>query len=253
MPTPIHLSFIMNKILLALGCFVLNYSLFAAITSPPAERGLAKELNVRSFYKLNENLIAVASIEIKDPSFDQQQRSYNLGSRYSLSENFKLSLFLGYVQNQKHNDNWVKENGLWHWNNENNKRDYNIAPEVSYRNLIRDLVYEFKMRYVLSRQFNEQNAFLKGNLIYNTSPLWTFILSNETKFSLSNNEKTFQENWSYFSPYYKLNNQIQMGPTFGYFKRFWTTSAIHKQLRTDAYLARDSAVSLGLNVNFYLN
>jgi hypothetical protein len=161
------------KLSFLLACFALSHPLFAAVTSPGNDRGNTKELNVRYFYKINESLLAVASVEIKDPSFDEQQRSVNIGARYSLSDNFKLGLFVGRVENQKHNDNWVKENGIWHWNNASNSRDYNIAPEVSYRNLINDLVYEIKLRYVFSTQFNEQDTFVKLNLIQNVSPAWT--------------------------------------------------------------------------------
>lgn len=233
-------------------CLAYSGSLLAVVSSPANDRGNTKELNVRSFYKINDQLLSIAAIEIKDPSFDEQQRSINFGARYSLSDNFKLGLFAAYIQNQKHNNNWVKENGVWHWNNANNKRDYNIAPEVSYRNLIRELMYEFKLRYVFSTQFNEQDTFAKINLVYNITTAWTLILSDEVKLSFTNKEKTLQEYWVYFSPFYKVNNLIQMGPLFGYSKRFWTTSDMHKTLRTDTYSTAESSVNLGLNVNFYI-
>lgn len=228
-------------------------SLFALPSTPVNDEGLTKELNLRSFYKVSEQLLTVASIEIKDPIFDEQQRAILFGSRYSLSDNFRLGLFLGYFQNRRHHNNWVKKNGVWLWNNAENKRDYDIAPEVSYRNLINNLVYEIKIKYVFSTEFNEQNTFAKLNLVYNFSPAWTLILSDEVKISFSNKERTLQENWIYFSPFYKLNNYIQLGPIIGYFNRFWTRSEVHKNLRTDTYLANESSVSVGLNMNFYGN
>ncbi|MBC7714869.1 MAG: hypothetical protein H7177_16095 [Rhizobacter sp.] len=243
----------MNKkvVILILGIFISKNS-FSAVNTPSNDRGPTKEFNVRVFYKVNDSLTAISYLEVKDPSFDFQQRSAYFGARYSLSENIKFGAFAGYLQSQKHNDSWIKDGNDWKWdNNASNEMVY--YPEVSYRNLIGDFVYEVKVKYVFSSIFNEKDFFTKFNLIYDFSPRIILIGSDEIKFSFANKEKTLSENWIYLSPFYKINPHFFIGPTIGYFKRFWTTSEVHKTLRTNSYQSNDSSVSLGLNLNIYLN
>ena len=231
--------------------FFCDQSARAAADVPASVRGSSKELNLRAFYKINDSFTSVASAEIKDPSFDVQEKLYLFGTRYSLSDNIKLGLFAGYVQNRAHNDNWVKQSGSWKWNHiGNNEMIY--YPEFSYRNLLGDLVYELKIKYVYSTIFNEKDFFTKLNLIYNFTPKFFLITSDEVKFSLTNKEKSLSENWVYLIPFYKVTPKIMLGPSIGYFKKFWTTSSAHKALRTNTYVADESAVSVGLNINFYL-
>lgn len=220
---------------------------------PPNEKGVTKEVNLRAFYKATESTMLIASVEVKDPDFDEQLRVFHMGGRYSLSENFKFGVFAGMIQKLRHNNNWIRENGLWKWNNKTNKNEYVFYPELSYRDMFYDLVYEIKIKYVYSDLFNEQDFFTKFSLIYNQSPAWTYVISDEIKFSLRNMEKTLSENWIYLSAFYKLNSVITAGPTAGYFQRFWTTSDFHKSIRTNTYKTSDNSYSLGLNVNFYLN
>ena len=225
---------------------------FSANNIPSNDRGLTKELNVRSFYKVNDLLSGISYLEVKDSAFDVPQRALHLGARYSLSDNFKLGLFAGYVQYQKHNDNWVKDGSVWKWNNDQTNETI-YYPELSYRNLFGDLVYELKIKYVFSTLFDEKRVLTKLIFTYNFSPKIILIASDEIKFSFSNEEKKLSETWIYLSSFYKISPHVLIGPTTGYFKRYWTTSAVHKKLRTNSYQSNDSSVSVGLNVNFYLN
>lgn len=243
----------MNKMLLKLFIILLlNIKLVNAETTPKNEQGATKELSIKSFYNLNEKTVGIFELQTIRPSFDEHQRSIQIGARYSLSDNSKIGLFIANIQNQKHNNNWIKEGGVWKWNNEKNNENI-IYPELSYRNLLGALVYEFKLKYVYSNLFDEKDLLTKLNLMYNTSPSWILILSDEVKFSFSNNEKTISENWIYLSSFYRFNNQFLIGPKIGFFERYWTTSDTFKRLRPGSYLSTDSSVSLGLNINIYLN
>ena len=242
-----------NYLLIIIYSLLFTHNIFAAAHMPEDQKGQTKELNIRSFYKINEKTWAIAEVEIKDPSYDKQFRALRLGSRYSLSDNFKFGLFVGRVEFQKHHDNWIREDGVWKWNNDQNKNETIFYPELSYRDLFKDLVYEIKLKYILSSLFDEKDLFIKFNLMYSASTKWQIIASDEVKTSLTNKEKTLLENWIYLSPFYKLNPHLFLGPTIGYFKRFWTTSAFHKSLRSDTYQSNDSSTSIGFNINFYLN
>jgi hypothetical protein len=239
-------------ILIAVQFIYFNTNSFGSDV-PENESGVSRELNVRAFYKINDSVVGIAEIEIKDPTYDLQSQLIRLGSRYSLNDNFKIGIFISRARALKHDNNWVKEGQVWGWNNSKKITETSIYPELSYRNLFGEMTYELKLKYAYSSLYNERDLYSKFILIRNLSNVWTFILSDEIKFSLTDKERIVKENWLYFNTLFKVNSQLMLGPLVGYSKRFWTTSENHSQLRSNSYESSEKAISFGLVINFYIN
>ena len=242
----------MLKSFIFLSALFFNQNTHALVSTPDNHKGACEEVKFNTLYHYNDQITGVVNLDIRDPDFDIQELSLQAGGRYSLTDNFKLGVFTGILQHHKHNDDWIKEAGVWQWSNANHKTETIFFPEISYRNLLGQFVYEIRLKYVMSNLFHEKDFFVKASLIDPLNPKWTLIISDEQKISPKNNEKKFTENWLYLIALYRLNPSMMLGPQIGHSTQIWTTSEVHKALRSDYYESHDNSFNAGLVFNLYL-
>lgn len=216
----------MIRIIVLLLCF----PVFAS-WKPKNESNLhEQESNFRIFKQLNDKWKILAEYKYRN-QFDQTNlKSIRIGTYYRAKKNIKLGFFYKNESGLRHNDDWVKENGVWKWQDTQSRKEDLYIADFTYRKMVInwDWVFELKNRLQYNN-FNDNTTYkLRPGLTYfwkkDGLPFMNFFFQYELYHGLNFGDELIYERWGYAGFLYHLTHEIKIGGSLARKKVVWNES-----------------------------
>ena len=181
------------------------------------------------------------------------------GSRYKIARNFRLGIHYKGQINNRNNENWILEPGIWRFNEESNDLENIISPEFSMRFLLTSsLRLELRNLYEFNLLFHQQN--LRSNLTFDyfiskqSDNHKSLYLTYEIVLPTNYARHQINETWYYLGYRFGVSQNQSLGLSLSYVEWVWTESDEFKVFfPTRGYRTTDQAIMTSLHWVFGLN
>lgn len=209
----------------------------------------------RYFKKLGDFRL-LSEFQASNAFEDSIQHHIDIGAYYRWLSFSKIGLIHRYQKNVRHEDNWVNDNGHWHWNEKTNSFESVLIPHLDFRALLSESIRaDFVIRYMYNARNTEESILLKPGLNY----FWfrkggifaTVSLQYEHIVPLNFGNKTLSEKWVYLNFLYHLNDKNKVGLSLETGQWIWTDSkSFNASYPLENYEAKEKANVVGLTYIF---
>ncbi|GEM_PF-4267457 len=234
--------------------FLISLSSYASNT-PESESSIGAGLSLRHFHKFSPLIKSLIELNIEPENSTTTKKELQLGARFRLHQNIKVS---GYYRNSyglRHQDDWIKENNIWKWIDSSKRRESILGTNIILRAVYLDNILE--LRTSLERNFHNQQNTMKirpgiTHLFMNSgSPFINLFLQYEAYFPLNYHEKLIYKHGLYTGMLYHWKKWIKPGLFLKYTTTVWQNSEDAISRNVPSYNISDTSTIIGVNINFY--
>lgn len=229
---------------------LLALPVFAAHKAPHSESGSELELTTRLFYRY-QKINYLLSLKHSKGLEENNQTSFRFGGKIRLSDNIKAGFYLKRTYGARHEDDWVRQNGKWQWQDTSKRGENTYIFELYPRFLITDkLVFQNRI-WLAYNDFNHQQTLkIRPGLTYFSRNInWYFIIDNYLSLNFSRNR--LYDRWVYTGFLYHLSKNVLFGPYLAYRWLKWHSTEKTVASGSGSYNVEFKSTVLGLSANLY--
>ncbi|CBW25860.1 putative exported protein [Halobacteriovorax marinus SJ] len=209
-------------------------------------------LVLRHFHKFNSKVKSLITFSLKEGSSD---KDLSLSLRYRLHSNFHIATNFKRSYGLRHDDDWVKENGVWKWKETKTRGENIFGVHLNAKKIFQDNIFE--LRTTIERNNSNSNntlilrpgvthIFFKGG-----APIINIYARYALYLPMNFSEETIYKQSLYAGVTYHYNSFFKPGLFFKRTSTKWTNSKNAKELQVPSYSVAESTNSIGLALNFY--
>ena len=222
-------------------------TLLLAQNVPTDTSSKLKMANEVRFFWLKKSFQHMLEIKQGEWEDDVNFLSFKAGSRYRLSKNLKLGVFLQRSYGLRHDDDWVKTT-QWQWRDRKSQGQDILIVDSSYKNFLNSKM-TYELRAAVEKNVTVGRDFFKPRIgLSYFLPKSHLILSHELSIPLEKRDQLIQENWTYLIYSYHYSQTLSFGPLIGRRSVTWESSESFKNVTGDKYKLDETNYHAGLNL-----
>ena len=245
-----------KKILLAVA---IGFTASASLLPQSHDGELNNRITLRAFKKIKDWSL-LGEYEYRTEVESRNYQSLKIGGRYRLLRNLKLGAYFRRTMGERHDDDWIKPDNNWIWDDTNSRGESHLILEATPRMMMSFLpgenwVGEFRIN--LEQNLYNDNSSLKfrPGLTYfwfnDGEPFINFYTQYELYMPLNYSEVTFYEKWIYVGMLWHTSKEVKLGLSVATRDQAWTNSKEAKSRSLEAYEITGNDIFLGVNLNYY--
>jgi hypothetical protein len=213
-----------------------------------------------NFFYSQKKINYLAEFEFREEEDNRNYKAFRIGGKYRFHRNFKAGLYAKRAYGLRHDDDWVKPNNDWIWNDSESRGENLIILELTSRALLNFIpggtwLGEFRIQNE-TNFFNDQNSFkLRSGITYiwtrNAKTFISLYTQYEVYLPTNFSNESIYEKWLYLGGLYHFNKNWKFGLFYSKKSVTWTTSQTSKDLGNEDYSIEDKVNYLGIKVNYY--
>jgi hypothetical protein len=217
------------------------------------------ETQLRVFKKLGNDSVWLELIN-RDETQTEPFKSFTLGYRYRLNQNWKVGIAYSHRYGVRHDDDWIWRAGEWVWRDTKNRQTPTAIFETIYRRYLLVLpgtnIFEARLRAEGQLDDGKQLARLRYGINKFIKPFkgkQTILFLKHELYSPLNYGKTLiYENWIYLGVSQQVSKRTFVMLNLAYAKTTWSDTIDFRLRENETY--QDSierkVIQVGLNLYF---
>lgn len=187
---------------------------------------------------------------------EHKSSSLEFGAYYKMTKAQKIGVFIGEFNGKRHSDDWIVNNGDWHWKDtgERVERFMKLVYIGKYRfSKLDPTLYILKTSYIVNDYNANNTVVLEPGFHYfqleSSVPIWSLKTSIPLYFSVNYDSKDLYKKGLYVSLLKHLDKNFAIGLNFKHLTESWVESTDFLKLTpSDAYSSKDVSQTIGLSI-----